>query len=79
MTGGFIAAVHNATTARPDRVYINPAIRFSCPFLCWFVGMLEPYSTVNAQCGAGDVIGVLRSEERGGLADVFRSPKPAPR
>jgi hypothetical protein len=43
------------------------------------VGMLEPYSTVNAQCGAGDVIGVLRSEERGGLADVFRSPKPAPR
>src|SRR5262249_6781876 len=38
----------------------------------------EPDPAVDSQRGAGDVIGVVGGEERGGLADILGRPQPAP-
>src|ERR1700677_1541587 len=51
----------------------------SCyPYAYLFVGVLEQDSAIDAQGGAGDIVGIVRSEERSGLADVFRCTKAAP-
>ena len=40
--------------------------------------MLEPDAAVDAEDGAGDVIGVARGQEGGGFADIFGGAEPAP-